>query len=118
MKKNKKMIRKTILFYFLSIIFLFNSPIIYASFPVGNKIYSDASSHLKKETVEEYKIRMKKQLYGYDGEKVKTEKLTTEQKIINSLLVLVTIVGIFLLWEIRSFNKSGGVLGAIIDASG
>ena len=61
---------------------------------------------------------MKKQLYNYDGEKVKTEKLTTEQIIINSLLVLVTIMCIVLLWEIRSFNKSGGVLGAIIDASG
>ena len=110
--------QKTIFFYFLCIIFFFNSPIIYASFPAGNKIYSDTSSQLKKETVEEYKIRMKKQLYGYDGEKVKIEKLTTEQIIINSLLVLLTIVGIFLLWQIRSFNKSGGIVGAIIDASG
>ncbi|MDC3116001.1 hypothetical protein OA863_06410, partial [Bacteroidota bacterium] len=59
-----------------------------------------------------------KQLYGYDGEKVKTEKFTTEQIIINSLLVLVAIVGILLILAIRSFNKSGGIVGAINDASG
>ena len=59
---------KTTFFYFLSIIFLFNSPLIYASFPVVNKIYNDSISQPKKETVEEYKIRMQKQLYGYDGE--------------------------------------------------
>ena len=59
---------KTTFFYFLCIIFLFNSPLIYASFPVVNKIYNDSISQPKKETVEEYKIRMQKQLYGYDGE--------------------------------------------------
>lgn len=110
--------QKTIFFYYLCIIFLFNSPLIYASFPIVNKIYNDSISHPKKETVEEYKIRMQKQLYGYDGEKVKTEKFTTEQIIINSLLVLVAIVGILLILAIRSFNKSGGIVGAIIDASG
>ena len=60
--------QNTIFFYFLCIIFLFNSPLIYASFPVVNKIYNDSISQPKKETVEEYKIRMQKQLNGYDGE--------------------------------------------------
>lgn len=55
---------KTTFFYFLCIIFLFNSPLIYASFPVVNKIYNDSISQPKKETVEEYKIRIQKQLYG------------------------------------------------------
>ena len=60
--------QKTIFFYFLFIIFLFNSTLIHASFPVGNKIYNDTISQPEKETVEEYKIRMQKQLYGYNGE--------------------------------------------------
>lgn len=112
------MMQKTIFFYFLCIIFFSNSHLIYASFPVGNKIYRDTTSKPKKETVEEYKIRMQKQLYGYDGEKVKTEKLTTKKIIINSLLVLVTIAVILLILVIRSYYKSGGIVGAIIDASG
>ena len=60
--------QKTIFFYFLCIIFFFNSTLIHASFPVENKIYNDSISQPKKETVEEYKIRMQKQLYGYNGE--------------------------------------------------
>ena len=56
--------QKTIFFYLLCFIFLFNSPLIYASFPVKNKIYNDSISQPKKETVEEYKIRIQKQLYG------------------------------------------------------
>ena len=60
--------QKTIFFYSLCVIFLFNSSIIHASFPVGNKIYGDSISQPKKETVEEYKIRMQKQLYDYNGE--------------------------------------------------
>ena len=66
--------QKTIFFYFLCIIFLINSPYIHASFPVGNKIYNDSISQPKKETVEEYKIRMQKQLYSYDGETQNTNQ--------------------------------------------
>ena len=66
--------QKTIFFYFLCIIFFFNSSLIYASFPVENKIYNDSISQPKKETVEEYKIRMQKQLYGYDGETQNTNQ--------------------------------------------
>ena len=66
--------QKTIFFYFLSIIFLFNSPLMFASFPVGNKIYNDSISQPKKETAEEYKIRMHKQLYGYDSETQNTNQ--------------------------------------------
>ncbi len=66
--------QKTIFFYFLCVIFLFNSSMIHASFPVGNKIYGDSISQPKKETVEEYKIRMQKQLYDYDGETQNTNQ--------------------------------------------
>ncbi len=66
--------QKTIFFYFLCIIFLLNSTLIHASFPVGNKIYNDSISQPKKETVEEYKIRMQKQLYGYNGETQNTNQ--------------------------------------------
>ena len=69
--------QKTIFFYFLCIIFFFNSSLIYASFPVENKIYNDSISQPKKETVEEYKIRMQKQLYGYDGETQNTNQNST-----------------------------------------
>ena len=66
--------QKTIFFYFLCIIFFFNSTLIHASFPVENKIYNDSISQPKKETVEEYKIRMQKQLYDYDGETQNTNQ--------------------------------------------
>ena len=66
--------QKTIFFYFLCIIFLFNSTLIHASFPVVNKIYNDSISQPEKETVEEYKIRMQKQLYGYNGETQNTNQ--------------------------------------------
>ena len=66
--------QKTIFFYFLFIIFLFNSTLIHASFPVGNKIYNDTISQPEKETVEEYKIRVQKQLYGYNSEMQNTNQ--------------------------------------------
>ena len=66
--------QKTIFFYFLCIIFFFNSSLIYASFPVENKIFNDSISQPKKETVEEYEIRMQKQLYGYNGETQNTNQ--------------------------------------------
>ena len=66
--------QKTIFFYFLCIIFFFNSTLIHASFPVVNKIYNDSISQPEKETVEEYKIRMQKQLYGYNGETQNTNQ--------------------------------------------
>ena len=88
--------QKTIFFYFLCIIFFFNSPIIYASFPVGNKIYNDTTSQSKKETVEEYKIRMQKQLYGYGGETQNTNQKLDIHRGIFILFLITAVVGVMI----------------------
>ena len=47
--------QKTIFFYFTCIIFFFNSPLIYASFPIGNKIYNDSISQQRKKQLKSIK---------------------------------------------------------------
>ena len=90
------MMQKTIFFYFLCVIFLFNSSIIYASFPIEKKIYNDTTSQPKKETVEEYKIRMQKQLYGYGGETQNTNQKLDIHRGIFILFLITAVVGVMI----------------------
>ena len=104
--------QKTIFFYFLCFIFLFNSPLIYASFPVENKIYNDSISQPKKETVDEYKIRMQKQLYGYDGETQNTNQKFDIHRGIFIFFLITSLVGVIIsLYGITLASWRGFELG-------
>tara|TARA_B100000886_G_scaffold6276_1_gene3981 strand:- start:341 stop:748 length:408 start_codon:yes stop_codon:yes gene_type:complete len=87
------MMQKNTLFYFLCVIFLFNSHVLYASFPVESKIFNDRISQPKKETVEENKVRMQKQLYGYDGEIINANQKIDIHRWIFTFFLVTALVG-------------------------
>tara|TARA_Y100000813_G_C23841617_1_gene202289 strand:- start:32 stop:430 length:399 start_codon:yes stop_codon:yes gene_type:complete len=103
------MMQKTIFFYFLCVIFLFNSTIIYASFPVKNKIYNDRKSQSKKETVEEYKIRIQKQLYGYNGEIQNTNQKFDIHRGIFIFFLVTALVGLIIAFYGLAMSSWSGV---------
>ena len=107
---------------------LFLIPLIgFASFPVKTTTPSDTIIESKKETMEEYKIRIQKQLYSsdndlyYDSRKKEKKNLSKWKKIHPFIRFFIIIVGlalvIFIVLLINlAMNPPSISLGDLVDA--
>lgn len=96
---------KTLCLLSFTIIFLYLPDVSYASFPVDSD-----TTQIQKETLEEYKLRIQKQLYSNDSDVIKKSKFkkfwkarSIFQRIILIIVFLIVFLFLFLMFMLILF---------------
>ena len=92
---------KTLCLLSFTIIFLYLPDVSYASFPDDSD-----TTQIQKETLEEYKLRIQKQLYGNDSDVIKKSKFKKFWKagsIFQRIILIIVFIFLFLIFMLILF---------------